>query len=75
MQKTDSAVMRSIDAADAGIGGKKQKYDFPNSLEGFKYGFNESKFQICLNYQGCHGTGNLDFIFFPDGKTQGICQK
>ena len=45
MQKTDSAVMRSIDAADAGIGGKKQKYDFPNSLEGFKYDFNESKFR------------------------------
>ena len=42
MQKTDSAVMRSIDAADAGIGGKKQKYDFPDTLEGFKYAFNDS---------------------------------
>ena len=42
MQKTDSAVMRSIDAADPGIGGKKQKYDFPDTLEGFKYAFNDS---------------------------------
>ena len=53
MQKTDSAVMRSIDAADAGIGGKKQKYDFPNSLEGFKYGFNESKLR-CVSIRQLH---------------------
>ena len=43
--------MRSIDAADTGIGGKKQKYEFPDNLEGFKYGFNESKsYEIRQSY-------------------------
>ena len=45
--------MRDIDAADAGIAGEEQKLDFPDTLEGFKYTFNDSKctfhYEIPLN--------------------------
>ena len=50
MLKTDSAVMRSIDAVDTGIGGKKQKYDFPDTLEGFKYAFNDSTIYLFFKW-------------------------
>ncbi len=41
--KTDSQAMKSIDSHSK-FRKHNKGYDFPNTLEGFKYGFNESKF-------------------------------
>ncbi len=41
MQKTESSVMRSLDAEDSGVGKKKQRLEFPDTLEGFNYAFND----------------------------------
>ncbi len=44
MLKKDSSVMRSLDAKDESTSNKREKYDFPDTLEGFDYKFNESKY-------------------------------